>query len=86
MKNIVKTWQSATGNTEYQIGKADRQPESEDLKNYFWICSFSDNEEGGELQLWKDPQINGWVVNDYDGAFDLPKGIKKHLESKGVEL
>jgi len=88
MKNsnkITKIWTSETGRTEYEIGKAYIQSNDPELTNYFWRCTGDEYEIGGELQIWKQP--NGEkCVNDFDGAFDLPKGIKKHLRSKDVEV
>lgn len=84
---IVKNWKSETGNTEYEIGFARRHGNNDDPKRkyYFWSCSTDQYEIGGDLLIWTDPNGKKWI-NDFDGAFDLPKGIKKHLRSKGVEV
>jgi len=82
---ITKIWTSETGRTEYEIGRAHIKSDDPELTNYFWRCTSDYDEIGGELQIWKQP--NGVkCVNDFDGAFDLPKGIKTHLINKGVEI
>jgi hypothetical protein len=82
---IVKNWKSETGNTEYSIGVHARKSNDNELTNYFWQCITDEYELSGELQIWTQP--NGEkCVNDFDGAFDLPKAIKEHLRSKGIEV
>jgi len=84
-KKITGTWVSATGRTEYEIGRAHIQSSESDLTDYYWLASNDNHEVGGELQIWKDSNGVKWV-NDFDGAFDLPKGIKTHLMNKGIEV
>jgi len=89
MKNsnkITKIWTSETAERqEYEIGRAHIQSNDPELTNYFWRYTTNEYEVGGQLQIWKEP--NGVkCVNDFDGAFDLPKGIKTHLINKGVEV
>ena len=83
---IVKNWKSETSERqEYEIGLRHIKSNDPELTNYFWRFTTNDYEVGGELQIWTQP--NGEkCVNDFDGAFDLPKGIKTHLRSKGVEV
>ena len=91
--SIMKTSNKITGNwtsetkerAEYEIGRAHIQSNDSELTNYFWRFTNNEYEVGGQLQIWKDQNGNK-CVNDFDGAFDLPKGIKTHLRNKGVEV
>ena len=82
---ITGTWVSETGNADYEIGRRDTQPTADDLTDYYWVFSTDEYEVSGELQIWKDSNGVKWV-NDFDGAFDLPKAIKTHLRNKGIQV
>ena len=89
MKTSNKITGNWTGETqeraEYEIGRAHIQSNDSELTNYFWRFTNNEYEVGGQLQIWKEQNGNK-CVNDFDGAFDLPKGIKTHLRNKGVEV
>ena len=80
MKTSNKITGNWTGETkeraEYEIGRAHIQSNDSELTNYFWRFTNNEYEVGGQLQIWKDQNGNK-CVNDFDGAFDLPKGIKR---------
>jgi hypothetical protein len=54
--------------------------------HYNW-CMWTDNGEGyevgGEIELGYEKDGTGYV-NDFDGAFDLPKEIKTWLRLKNI--
>ncbi len=56
--------------------------------HYNW-CMYSDEGEGfevgGEIELGYDKDGTGYV-NDFDGAFDLPKEIKIWLRAKNINV
>lgn len=56
--------------------------------HYNW-CMYSEEGEGfevgGELELGYNKDGTGYV-NDFDGAFDLPKEIKTWLRLKNVKV
>lgn len=78
-----------TATTKRFVGCADSPTGLEEIKVHYEILTgwweYQDGTEGGDLELWLNDSGN-WEVNDFDGAFDLPKFIKEELRAQNIEV